>query len=73
MLHDQILSAEASIYTEAPDPLGISFVTSELFHGTVAECLGLLARYAPPRRANAYIETIDGTRSMRSRLAYAVA
>jgi len=61
MMHPEILTREAGVYTELSDGLGISFTTSELFHGSVADCLRMLGGYAASARACAYIETVDGT------------
>lgn len=61
MMHPQILALEAGVYSELSDGLGISFTTSELFRGSVAECLHVLGGYPPAARAAAYIETVDGT------------
>jgi len=60
MMHPEILAREAGVYTELSDRLGISFTTSELFHGSVADCLRMLGGYPRPARAAAYIETVDG-------------
>lgn len=60
MMHAEILAREAGVYTELPDGLGISFTTSELFHGSLADCLRMLGACAPPARGDAYIETVDG-------------
>lgn len=60
MLHQTILACEAWVYAETLDSLGVSFTTSELFHGTVAECLAMLSHYPAPALTGIYIETVDG-------------
>ena len=58
MVHHEILAREAGVYTDTADPLGVSFTTARLFHGTLADCLAMLRR--DPARMSAYIETLDG-------------
>jgi len=60
MMHQEILSREAGVYAETADGLGVSFTTTELFHGSVADCLAMLGRYAAAARADVFIETVDG-------------
>ena len=60
MMHQEILSREAGVYTDTVDPLGVSFTTARLFHGTLADCLAMVSRDFGPDSANTYIETADG-------------
>ena len=60
MMYEAILPCEAGVYAEIPDMIGVSFVTSELFRGTVADCLSMLSRHPSAARVGVYIETVDG-------------
>jgi hypothetical protein len=60
MIHQEILAREAGVYTDTADPLGVSFTTTRLFHGTLADCLRIVSQQSDLGRAGAYIETVDG-------------
>ncbi len=59
-MHKDILQQEAGVYAETADGISVSFRTTELFHGSIGDCLTMLRRYAVPARAAVYIESIDG-------------
>jgi len=60
MMDQEILARAAGVYTDTADPLGVSFTTARLFHGTLADCLAMVRRHSDPASANTYIETEDG-------------
>lgn len=57
---EPILHQPASVFEDDPDPIGISFRTNALFHGSLGDCLEMLRCVPAAARAHAYIETIDG-------------
>ena len=60
MIHQEILAREAGVYADTADPLGVSFTTTRLFHGTLADCRMMVSQQSDPTRTGAYIETMDG-------------
>ena len=60
-MQKDILNEEAGVYAELADRIGVSFRTTELFHGSISDCLAMLSDYAGRERADVYIESVDGT------------